>query len=145
MVARLERCRLWVSPLVLGECSVTCAAKVVDLQNRGALGRIDDELIPSDIYLNLLEMHGLGVGETECITVAHELGYCVCSDDRQARGLSVKLFGEGRTIGTARLLQWCVGDKILVCKDAERRFQGMRDAGAFLPVLESGFFCAEAN
>lgn len=145
MVARLERCRLWVSPLVLGECSISCAAKVVDLQNRGALGRVDDDLISSDVYLDLLTRHSLGAGETECIAVAQELGYFVCSDDRQARELSIELFGRGRTIGTARLLQWCVGDNILVCREAEQRFQGMRDAGGFLPVLERGFFCAKGD
>lgn len=141
-VCRLTRAEIWISPIVFGECEVSCAAEIMALHARGAIHLIDEALIPSETFLDLLAEHGLGAGETESIAVSKELGHSLCCDDKQARQLGASVLGKSRVVGSLRLLQFCVVEALLSCTDAFSQFSGMKAAGGFLPSLPESFFCA---
>ena len=136
----LRRCRIWLTPFVVGECDLGNAADLMEAEE-GCYFRLNDGDIPVDRFLELISEHGLGAGETECIAAAEALGYSVCSDDRQARALARQVLGEDRVLGSARLLKWCVEEELVQCVDAAGRFTGMKAAGGFLPPLANDFFC----
>ena len=142
IVCRLRRCHFWLSPLVVGECEPTCAARLFKFQIDGALHFVDDSQIPTDLFLTLLAEHELGEGETESIAVCHALDYDFCSDDKQARLLGQKVLGSARVIGSMRLLRWCVEVGIVDCSEALRLFRAMHTAGGFLPQTNRSYFCA---
>lgn len=140
-VLSLEQCRLAVPPIVLSECNVAAAAQIVAAEAEGRLDFIDDDEVPADRYLELLVEHNLGEGETECLTVAELDEYHICCDDRRARNVATVKFGEGRVIGSLRLLRWCVEETVLSCAAAFAFFEQMRGQGGFLPDVEHEFFC----
>ena len=141
LVPTLSETRIWVGPEVLRECNSECAMAVLSLANRGEIGRIDDFEVGAERFLHLLDRFGLGPGETECLVVAEQNGFVVCSDDRRARTSTEIVLGQNRCIGTARLLKWCVRDRLFSCTDALRYFDLMKMEGGHLPNLEARFFC----
>ena len=138
---RLVRCRFWLTPLVVGECQPSSAAKLLELKTAGALGFVDDTAIPTELFLSLLAEYDLGEGETEALSVCHVLGYDLCCDDKRARRLANEILGDQRVIGSLRVLRWCVEEAFLDCTSAFQLFQGMRAAGGFLPRVSRPFFC----
>ena len=142
LVARLERCRFWLPPMVVGECQVGSAAALLELQATDAIGFLDDDMVPTEVFLELLERHDLGNGETECIAICQINGHGLCCDDRKARELARALFGPDRAIGTIRVLRWCVEEGLIDCQGAHALFRGMVGAGGFLPPIDRSFFCS---
>lgn len=138
----LDRCEFYVPPLVVGECDEPCAAELVTLREAGCLKFVDDTDVDGDYYLELLEAHGLGAGETECITIAALADeYSICCDDKKARATADDVIGADRVIGTLRLLRWCVEDALIDCGQAFGTFNVMKDKGGFLPETPQSFFC----
>lgn len=139
--AGLERCELYVGPIVFGECSEGSAQELISLINSGRILQLPDDEIPIDTFLDMLAEHNLGEGETECIAGASISDFIVCSDDGRARYIGRTLLGQNRVIGSARLLKWCVEEDILICTEASSHFSIMKDMGGFLPTLADAFFC----
>lgn len=139
--AELERCKLYVGPIVFGECSEGSAQELVSLINSGQILQLPDHEIPIDIFLDMLTEHNLGEGETECIAGASLSDFIVCSDDGRARHVGRTILGQNRVVGSARLLKWCVEEEILICTEARTHFSIMKDMGGFLPTLSHAFFC----
>jgi predicted nucleic acid-binding protein len=140
-VLSLQACRLAVGPLVITECHGDAAAQIAGAEADGLLDYVNDDDFPADRYLELLDEHELGEGETECIAVAELEGFTVCCDDRRARHIAKGVLGEGRVIGSLRLLKWCVEEEILTCEQAHGYSVQMRSAGGFLPAMGHEFFC----
>jgi predicted nucleic acid-binding protein len=141
LVGRLERCELWIPPLVVGECGPTCAATVLDVRDTGNLHFVNDDVVDADLFFRLLSEHGLGDGETECIALSIVSGFGICCDDRKAREVAGATLGSDRVIGTLRLLRWCVEDRLIPCDQAFLLFREMRQQGGFLPKAAQTFFC----
>jgi predicted nucleic acid-binding protein len=139
----LTRCDLWLTPIVVGECQPTLAAKILELKTGGTVQFVDDTAVPTEFFLNLLAEHNLGEGETEAISVCRALGYDLCCDDRKARRLATEILGRGRVVGSLRILRWCVEETFLDCSAAFELFNAMRKAGGFLPNIAQPFFCDE--
>lgn len=145
LFCRLDRCEFLLPPLVFGECNEPCAAELVHLQAEGCLAFVNDDAVDADYFLTLVEAHGLGAGETECIAVAAaSTDYVICCDDLKARETASGILGPGRVVGTLRLLRWCVEDVILKCDQAFEFFQLMKEKGGFLPNTPQDFFCGGA-
>jgi hypothetical protein len=142
MVCGLTRCRFWVCPGVIDECRAQCAARIFSLNATGALGFIDDGEMPATRVLELLAQHGLGSGETESIAACETLNYRLCTDDGPARKLAGQLLGTTRVMGSLRVLQWCVEERIVRCGIAFDLFGTMRNRGGFLPKATQEFFCS---
>lgn len=138
----LQSHRFWVCPGVVGECRPEVAARLLALIAGGELGFIADDRMSAARVLELLDRHGLGVGETESIATCEALGYGLCSDDRPARRLGQQLLGQRRVTGTLRLLQWCVKEELVRCGVAFGFFETMLARGGFLPPTSQGFFCS---
>jgi predicted nucleic acid-binding protein len=143
LLCQLPEHEFSVSPMVVGECHGECAATLVELRDEGCLTFIDDDVVDADQYLTLLEVHGLGAGETECMAVAAADDYSVCSDDRKAREAAADLIGGERVIGSLRLLQWCVRGLVIDCEQAFVAFLSMKEMGGFLPDMPQSFFCED--
>jgi predicted nucleic acid-binding protein len=143
IVAQLQKRNLCLSPLVIGECHPTCAAKLAELEKQGAIWFVDPEKISAEIFLQLLEEHDLGEGETECIALALKHPFVLCCDDQKARNVATNLIGAERVVGSLRLIKWCVADGLLTSTAAFKIYQSMKAAGGFLPELNQSWF--EAN
>jgi predicted nucleic acid-binding protein len=141
LACKLIRCRFWLSPIVVGECEPSCAATIAAFEAAGMVSFVDETLVPSGLFLSLLDQNRLGEGETEAIAVSIALGYHFCCDDLRARTLGETLLGRERVVGTIRLLLWCVEDRLIGCEEAFQLCGAMREAGGFLPQMTQGFFC----
>ena len=140
-ICKLEGARFVLCPLVIGECSAGCVAKLIELRERGDITWLDDTQIPAELYLDLLETYGLGEGETESLAAGRVLGMGLCCDDKQARTVASDLIGQDKVIGSAGVLKLCVEEGCVDCQLANEIFALMRIAGGFLPTLPSTYFC----
>lgn len=140
MVSRLEDHRFWLSPLVIGECEPTCAATVLRLQQNGLLNFVDPKDVSAETYLEILETHDLGEGETECIAICSAKPFIFCCDDNKARQLAQRLLGNGSVIGSIGLLRRCVVHGQISAFDAYAIYELMRQAGGFLPDVDAKWF-----
>jgi hypothetical protein len=68
---------------------------------------VDPSQISAELFLELIETYGLGVGETECLTLCLNHSYVLCCDDNRARRVAEALIGPERLNGSLRLLRWC--------------------------------------
>ena len=140
IVARLENRNLCLSPLVIGECQPTCAAKLAELEQQHAVWFVDPEKVSAEVFLELLEDHELGEGETECLALALGHQFVFCCDDQKARQIGIGLIGADRVVGSLRLLKWCVEDGHLSVGEAFALYERMKAAGGFLPDLDQSWF-----
>jgi predicted nucleic acid-binding protein len=145
LVTQLPGRTFWFSPLVVGECEPTCAAEILKLQQAGRAQFIDPQNIPADVFLELLDKHQLGEGETECLALCLEGPFVLCCDDHKARSIAASLLGGERVIGSLRLLKWSVQDHLIVPDAAYALYTGMKAAGGFLPVVEAAWFADGAE
>lgn len=141
----LDKDSLLVTPLVLGECDVFSAGKLMHLQSAGKIEFLNDSEIPADTFLSLLSEYGLGDGETESIAAAAALNLPFCCDDKRARNVAKIILGDANIIGSMRILRWCVEREVIACTTAYESFVAMKNAGGFLPDMEASFFCAELD
>jgi predicted nucleic acid-binding protein len=140
LVARLRERTLWLSPLVVGECEPTCAAEILRLVEQGLIRLVNAQNISAEVFLDLLQTHELGEGETECLALCLGHPYVFCCDDSKARHVGVQLLDEPRVIGSLRLLKWCVGEGLATAEIAFSLYKAMNDAGGFLPNIAPEWF-----
>lgn len=143
LLCQLEEHDFFIPPMVVGECHGECAAELLTLRDAGCVSFINDDVVDADQYLALLEAHGLGAGETECMAVAASDDYHVCCDDKKAREAAAALIGQQRVTGTLRLLRWCVEAFVIDCAAAFQAFVTMKNSGGFLPDTPQSYFCGE--
>ena len=102
---------------------------------------VDDDDIDAERFLDLLDVHTLGRGETESIVACEGLGFGLCCDDKRARALGEQLLGRGVVVGTIGVLRWCVAEQIVDCGMAFMIYNEMKARGGFLPDVPKREFC----
>lgn len=129
-----------VSPMVAGECHAECVVEVVRLTATCNITLAQEQDIDAALFLELLDTHELGQGETECLAICLTGNHSLCCDDRKARAVATELIGELRVMGSLRLLKWAVEAGRISSADAYIAYRGMIDAGGFLPELAPDWF-----
>lgn len=140
-VCALPDTEIALSPIVVSECGLSCAAEIMALQSNGQIHFVPDAEISPDRFLDLVADHDIGDGELESIAVCELTGRLFCTDDAAARRLASGLLGPENVMGSLRLLKFAVEAALLNCTDAFAGYLEMRDNGGFLPELETDFFC----
>ena len=130
-----------MSPIVVSECGLDCAAEIIALQTAGRLLFVPDEEILPVRFLELVTDHDIGDGELESIAVCETTNRAFCTDDAAARRLATDLLGHPNVMGSLRLLKLAVAASLLKCTEAFASYNQMRDSGGFLPDLTNDFFC----
>lgn len=122
-------------------------AECADLQGvldeeakKGRLILLPDETLSPDEFAHILDLYDLGLGETECIALAQQRGFSVCTDDKAARRAAIECLGENRVLGSIRLLRECVCRRSMTPQGALIAYQGMKACGAFLPAIPTNYF-----
>jgi predicted nucleic acid-binding protein len=145
VVSGLEEFSIVVPPLVLEECNEDCARKIRDLAVANAIEILDDNEVTAELFSELSAAHGLGDGETECLSFCMLTDWHFCCDDRKARRCGNLLLGDQRVIGSLRLLRECVNTKLILCDQANSMYVRMVRHGGFLPTVAQEFFCNTAE
>lgn len=140
VVTALPNVRICVSPLVVGECEPTCAAELLAHKNNGTIHFVDPNAISSERFLELLDTHELGEGETECLALLLDGDFFFCCDDNKARQVGASLAAPEKVVGSLRLLKWAVSSQLCTAEDAFDYYQRMKDAGGFLPDVAVDWF-----
>jgi predicted nucleic acid-binding protein len=133
-----------LSPIVVSECGLDCAAEIIALEAAGRIHFVPDCEISTDRFLDLVADYDIGDGELESITVCEATSRAFCTDDAAARRLASNLLGAPKVMGSLRLLKFAVEAALLKCTDAFAGYLEMRNKGGFLPELETDFFCVSA-
>lgn len=142
IVCELPDTEIWLSPIVVAECGLGCAAEIISLHAAGRVKYVPDGEISPDRFLELVAAHDIGDGELESIAVCEATDRLFCTDDAAARRLATNLLGPANVMGSLRLLKLAVAAALLKCTDAFAGYAEMRDSGGFLPQLEADFFCS---
>lgn len=141
VICELPDTEIAMSPIVVSECGLDCAAEIISLHAAGRIHYVPDEEISPDRFLELVTDHDIGDGELESIAVCETTDRAFCTDDATARRLATSLLGAARVMGSLRLLKFAVEASLLKCTDAFAGYNTMRDSGGFLPELANDFFC----
>lgn len=141
IVCDLPDTEIWLSPIVVAECGLGCAAEIIALHAAGRILYVPDHDISADRFLELVALHDIGDGELESIAVCEATHRFFCTDDSAARHLATNLLGADKVMGSLRLLKLAVDAALLKCTDAFAGYTEMRDNGGFLPQLGADFFC----
>lgn len=131
----------FIGPLVYDEC-VSIAPELKELLDSGELSLLADASLTPTEFSDLLQRHGLGVGETECIAFLSRTDFVVSCDDAAARKVLMSLYGADRVTGTLGLLILAVGKHEISLEAAFASYQQMRAAGGYLPALSLEGFTA---
>lgn len=145
VICDLPDTEITLSPIVVSECGLDCAAEIIGLEASGKIRFVTDDEISTDRFLELVGEHDIGDGELESIAVCEATDCAFCTDDGAARRLATNLLGAPRVMGSLRLLKLAVEASLLKCTEAFAGYREMRDSGGFLPDLGSDFFCSVAN
>lgn len=141
VVCELPNTEVALSPIVVSECGLDCAAEIIALQTAGRIHFVPDEEISPDRFLELVADHDIGDGELESISVCEATDRAFCTDDAAARRLATNLLGAPKVMGSLRLLKLSVEASLLKCTEAFAGYEQMRDSGGYLPILDNDFFC----
>jgi predicted nucleic acid-binding protein len=141
IVCGLPNTEIAMSPIVVSECGLDCAAEIIALQGAGRIHFVPDDEISPDRFLELVTDHDIGDGELESIAVCETTDRSFCTDDAAARRLATNLLGAPKVMGSLRLLKLAVAASLLECTEAFAGYNQMRDSGGFLPDLANDFFC----
>lgn len=142
IVLRIEGRTWYVGQIVFEECRYKgkIIPELEQAVNDGRITLLDDSTINAADFLNLLETHGLGDGETECLIHALSSDYVVCTDDKKARRVCASLLGQNRVVGTLTLIREAVESNLISSEGAMLAYQLMKSKGAFLPDVSADFF-----
>jgi predicted nucleic acid-binding protein len=141
LICSLPNTEIALSPIVVSECGLDCAAEIIALEATGRVLFVPDGEISTDRFLELVAEHDIGDGELESIVVCEATDCAFCTDDAAARRLASNLLGAPKVMGSLRLLKLAVEASLLKCTDAFAGYLEMRDSGGFLPELATDFFC----
>lgn len=141
VVCAIEAIDVQIGPIAGGECSEDCAIALANLHEAGQLEYLADTPIDADEFLEFVAQHKLGDGEAECIMLA-ELSEtaAVCCDDMRGRRKTEAILGQGRLVGSLKLLKQAVAEALLTADQAFAAYDLMREAGGFLPEIEAVYF-----
>ncbi len=139
-VLRLRDRSFFVGPQVLQECRRGHCELLDEALNQGVVTELSDTGLPASLYFELLERHGLGPGETECLAFASLAEFIVCCDDGTARRVLTQQLGAKQVTGSLGLLRDAVHEDLLSGETALKAYELMEARGGFLPQLPSGFF-----
>lgn len=142
VVCELPNTEVALSPIVVSECGLDCAAEIIALQAAGRVHFVLDDEISPDRFLELVNDYDIGDGELESISICETTDRTFCTDDAAARRLATNLLGAGKVMGSLRLLKLSVESSLLMCTEAFAGYNQMRNCGGFLPDLPNDFFCA---
>jgi predicted nucleic acid-binding protein len=117
--------------------------RTLNLRGGNTQWQVKPNDISSDVYLDLLNQHELGEGETECLALAMQRPYAFCCDDRKARHAATTVLGSDRVIGSLRLLKWSVAAGLFSTAQATEMYETMKAAGGFLPEINAARFVAD--
>jgi len=129
----------FVGPQVKEECARQIEHLDKGIEN-GRLTELDDSKLPSGLFVELLQEHGLGLGETECLAFAKVGSLTIASDDRQARREIAQEIGVTRLTGSLGLMRLCVQAGIMSPSEAFAAYEKMKLCGGFLPDIPPTFF-----
>lgn len=141
LVCELPNTEIALSPMVVSECGLNCAAELIALEAAGHIHFVPDDEISPDRFLELVTDYDIGDGELESIAVCETTDRAFCTDDAAARRLATDLLGSPKVMGSLRLLKLAVEASLLKCTEAFAGYNKMRDSGGFLPDLANDFFC----
>jgi len=141
VVCELPNTEIAMSPMVVSECGLGCAATIISLQAAGRIYFVADDEISPDRFLELVAEFDIGDGELESIAVCEATESAFCTDDAAARRLATDLLGAQNVMGSLRLLRLAVESSLLKCNEAFADYNRMRQSGGFLPHVASDFFC----
>lgn len=125
--------------IVIGECG-DLAGYLAEQARKGRLVILQGKTISPTQFAAMLNRYELGIGETECIVHAEQLSLVVCTDDRPARAAAVTQLGQGRVVGSLRLMRECVCSGSISSHEAYVGYELMKSKGAFLPDVPSSYF-----
>ncbi|WP_162234228.1 hypothetical protein [Novosphingobium sp. Leaf2] len=141
IICQLPNTEIAMSPIVVSECGLACAAEIMALEAAGRIQFVPDDEISPDRFLELVTDHDIGDGELESIAVCEATDCGFCTDDAAARRLASNLIGAPKVMGSLRLLKFAVEASLLKCTEAFADYNQMRFKGGFLPNLVNDFFC----
>lgn len=139
-ILNISGCQFFIGPQSAEECGDEAGQVLTSAIERNTVTMINDDDIPAADFIALLEEHGLGSGETECLMFCKLLGLSICSDDRQARNVAKRTLGRDRVTGSLGLLRRVVQAHSLTASDAFSIYQRMKLQGGFLPIVDVSFF-----
>jgi predicted nucleic acid-binding protein len=140
LILNLSTYFFFVGPQTIGECNETIRQTILECASAGKITILQDENISSALFLELIDLHRLGDGETECLTFGKLFGYGICSDDRKARRVASDLIGADGVTGSLGLLKLAVDQELITAQRAFEAFQQMKLLGAFFPDIKREFF-----
>ena len=129
-----------IGNIVHEECTRIPFPELESEVSNGTIGLLDDSDIDAADFLDLLDLHKLGNGETECIAYASKFDYVVSTDDRKTRQVIERDLGKQKLTGSIGLLKRCVESDFLTAEEAKASYERMVVLGAFLPILDSDHF-----
>lgn len=138
-ILKLRNHTFLIGPIVRSECHKN-AAEITRIIDSRRLNEFDDDQISATLFLDLLDKHRLGNGETECLAYCISTDASMASDDWRARKISAQMLGSNRIIGSIKLLTHCVTQDIIGAEEAYDRFEIMRRCGGFLPKIQPNHF-----
>jgi predicted nucleic acid-binding protein len=106
----------------------------------GKILLIDENSVSGRRFLEIIDTLEIGDGESECIVIAEEGGFLVCSDDRKARTATAKTCGDQSLTGSIGLLKQAVSAGLIDTATALAAHAVMCEKGAFLPPADSTTF-----
>lgn len=138
-VLSLNEFSFFIGPIVKSEC-ITNQEEITNFINKNELTEIGADEISGGLFLQLLQQHKLGEGETECLAYCSSSDTLMACDDERARRIGKQELGEQRVIGTLALVKMCVQERLLTDTEALRKVEQMKSRGAFLPIVDVDFF-----
>jgi predicted nucleic acid-binding protein len=137
--------RAWaIGPVCLEECAKDDGQAGETLRRLVAekrLVQLDDSKLSAVRYAAILEEHGLGEGESECLAFAElDSDMVVLCDDKRARAVLSRQLGAVRVSGSLGLLKNAVASGSLAAEAAMDAYLKMRSAGGFLPDIPDAYF-----
>lgn len=130
-----------MGPIVYDECTRQACPELDKEIRDGKISMLDPSALSVSLFEDLLKKYGLGDGETECIAYGKTFEYAICTDDKTARSAAINECGQNRVTGSIGLLKVCSETNRMVCKEAYNSYLMMKNAGGFLPKLDTNFFC----
>jgi predicted nucleic acid-binding protein len=139
VILRLTSIAFHVGYIVREECEGI--KRFIDIQvSAGTLVLVPDSTLTARKFAEILGLYDLGLGETECIALAEQQGFLICTDDKAARKAATRHLGSERVLGSLRLLRECVCQGLLAPGKAFVAYEAMKAAGAFLPSVPANYF-----
>ena len=135
LLRNLSGHRFWITHAVFAECRVSCGLDLVAEILTDGLSVVEDTSIDAPRFLELLDTHSLGEGETESIVACEGLSWRLCCDDKKARKLGQDLLGADQVTGSIGILRMMVIESLISRETGMSMYKEMKTQGGFLPNI----------